>query len=94
MALDNITALLSNDNTRNKLLDLVDDQYVLNLSLKVHQEEKARIALEFKSLGLKQFEFNKFVKYLKEDQSDLLNYERGLLEQIVILRGFIDNEAI
>lgn len=92
MAIDNITKLLSNDDTRTKLLKLVEDQYNLNLALKVHKEEKTRITEESKSLGLKQSEFTKFVKYLKEDQGDLLNYERGLLEQINVLRDFVESE--
>lgn len=92
MAIDNITKLLSQDDTRNKLLALVEQQHQLNDAQKVHQEEKTRIATEFKTLGIKQSEFNKFVKYIKEDEGDLLNYERALLEQIVVLRDFVESE--
>ena len=90
MAIDNITVLLTQEDTRTKLLKLVDEQHNLNLAAKVHKEEKEKIAIEFKSMGLKVTEFNKFVKYLKEDQGDLLNYERGLLESINELRNFLE----
>jgi hypothetical protein len=87
--IDNITRIISETESRAKLINLVEQQHTLNLAMEVHKQEKAKIAEEYKLMGLSASEFNKFVKYAK-DQGDLLNYERELLEQIDTLVGFIE----
>lgn len=87
--IDNITRIISETESRAKLINLVEQQHALNLAMEVHKQEKAKIAEEYKLMGLSASEFTKFVKYAK-DRGDLLNYERELLEQIDTLVGFIE----
>ena len=81
ITIDNITRIISETESRAKLINLVEQQHALNLAMEVHKQEKVKIAEEYKLMGLSASEFTKFVKYAK-DQGNLLNYQRELLEQI------------
>ena len=81
MAAENILNIVSNPETKAKLLVLIEQQKVLDASQEVFKQEKARIADEFKLLGLKPAEFVKIVKF--SNNEELAYNELAFVEAVV-----------
>jgi hypothetical protein len=81
MSATHILNVINNHELKTKLLMLIEQQKILNASQEVFKQEKARIAEEFKSLGLKPSEFVKIVKFSSNEE--LAYNELAFVEAIV-----------
>ena len=81
MSATNIIHIVNNLELKEKLLKLIQQQQVLNASQEVFKQEKARIADEFKLLGLKPAEFAKIVKF--SNNEELAYNELAFIESVV-----------
>jgi len=81
MSATHIINIVSNLELKEKLLKLIEEQKVLNASQEVFKQEKARIADEFKLLGLRPAEFIKIVKFSSNEE--LAYNELATIEAIV-----------
>ena len=81
MSATHILNIVSNLESKEKLLKLIEEQKILNASQEVFKQEKARIADEFKLLGLKPAEFVKIVKFSSNEE--LAYNELATIEAIV-----------
>jgi hypothetical protein len=81
MSATHIINIVNNLELKPKLIELIGQQKALNASQEVFDQEKKRIADEFKLLGLKPAEFAKIVKFSSNEE--LAYNELAFVEAIV-----------